>query len=145
MIKGARRLGGGQGTDDALVEQPDGIRPEPMAGVAEAVSRRSRLVVAHPAGVLEDHPDGQVGQHAHGEHHPEHDAMGQPAGLLPAESAVRENLVHDLLGDNLLQTLQSIQYKISIIMIRRRRESFPHLMASSGNRCLQQTQLTTRP
>ena len=71
---------------------------------------RRRFTDAEAAGVLEDLPDGQLGQQSHGEHHPKDDLMGQGTFAGIDSSGGLKRLSNGLGWDNLFQSRQSIKH-----------------------------------
>ena len=63
---------------------------------------------------LENLADGQVGQNAHGQHHPASDLKGQHAASSVKVASDFEDLQYFVLGDNLFEKEQFVEYPASL-------------------------------
>src|SRR5262245_36022680 len=108
-VDGAGGLWRGEGADYAVEQAPHRADPEAATRHAKGIARWRLLAVAEAAGVLEDLTKGQAGEHAHSEHNPQHDLVGQPAVAAVASAGLVHGLADHLGGDKLVQADQPIQ------------------------------------
>lgn len=78
------------------------------AGITQAIAGWRRLTECIRR-ALENLPNRQMGEHAHGQDDPQHYPMRQETSPLVVESGLDQGLLHDLRRDNLAQAIQPIQ------------------------------------
>ena len=108
MIEGARRLRGGQRFDHQVKDASDRFHAQALSRLAQVATRGCFVPRSHTPRVFEDLTNGQIGEHAHGQHNPEHDTVRQPAGALLGPARVQQSLFYNRRRDNLAQARQPI-------------------------------------
>ena len=108
VIEAAERLRGGQRFDHRVKDASDRFHSQALSCLAQVATRGCFVLRPHTPSVFEDLTNGQIREHAHGQHNPERDTMRQPTGALLGPARIQQSLFYNRRLDNLAQARQTI-------------------------------------
>jgi hypothetical protein len=111
LVEGSGRTRCGQRPHDLLEHRSNRFDAQALTTFTQAAAGRRLFAQHHSPSVLENLPQGQVGQQAHSQNDPQHGSVRQLASALSGPVRLRQGLFDDLRRDNLPQPRQPIQDK----------------------------------